>query len=84
MIEDGEKELELILKPLFLFKKAEALPDNKPKKVVYACHLFNICKSEDVNEVKTVLGAYKFTPTSMVVVRIYKSDKNQLMSVTSI
>jgi hypothetical protein len=84
VIEDGDKELELVLKPTPLFKKAEPLPDNKPKKVTYVGYFFNRCKSADINEVKNVLGAYKFTPNSMVVIRIYKNDKNQLMSVTSI
>jgi hypothetical protein len=84
LIEDGDKELELVLKPANLFKKAEALPDNKPKKVAIVGHLFNRCSSDNVREVKSVLGAYKFTPNALLVVRIFKSDKNKLMSHSSI
>lgn len=84
VVEDGEKELELVLKPSSVFKKAEPLPDNKPKKVAIVGRIFNRCKSEDVNQVKNVLRPYNFIPKSMIVIRIYKNDKNQLMSVTPI
>ncbi len=84
VVKDGEKQLELVLKAAPTFKKAEPLPDNKPKKVPIVGHIFNRCNSDDINEVKNVLGAYKFYPTSMIVIRIYKTSKNQLMSFSSI
>lgn len=83
VIKDGERDLELVLKTKGL-KKGDVPTDNKPKKVSIAGNLFNRCNQNDIKDVKSVLGAYKFKSNAMVIVRVYKTDKNRLMAVTPI
>lgn len=84
MIEDGSKELRLVLKPKNLIKKDEPVVGNKQEKLPLTLELFNRCNTNDISNVKTILNAYNFKPTKMIVVKIYKTKKNKLMSITNL
>jgi len=83
MIKDGERDLELVLKSTLPFKKSE-LPDSKPKKVSISLSSFNRCDNNHINSVKSVLSPHNFIPQSMFVINIFRTGKNQFMSLKNL
>lgn len=84
VIEDGGKNLELVLKSTLPFKKPEPLPDKKVLKVPTGLSVFNRCEGTNRNQVKSILSPHKFYPESMLVVNIHRSSPNQFMNIISL